>query len=105
MFFLVVVSGVSMVPMLAPGDRLLVRRVRHPSDKLVGRIVVARDPRDDGILVIKRFASFNGDSFALIGDNSGASTDSRTLGSFPSNTLLGQVVYRYFPVNAAGRIR
>ncbi|TAN25653.1 MAG: signal peptidase I, partial [Actinomycetota bacterium] len=31
MFFLAVVTGISMVPTLNPGDRLVVRRIKHPS--------------------------------------------------------------------------
>ena len=105
LFFLAVVTGVSMLPSLNPGDRLVVRRVKHPGVELTGRIVVARDPRENGNLVIKRFTGLDGDSFILLGDNPEASTDSRFLGSFASGSLMGTVVYRYFPFNAAGRIR
>ncbi len=105
LFFLAVVTGVSMSPSLNPGDRLVVRRIKHPGVELMGRIVVARDPRENGNLVIKRFAGLDGDSFILLGDNPEASTDSRFLGSFASDSLMGRVVYRYFPLNAAGRIR
>lgn len=93
-----------MLPVLAPGDRLLVRRISQPSKKLVGRIVVAIDPRDRSTLVIKRLVSFDDDSFELLGDNAEVSTDSRTIGRFPNSMLLGKVVYRYFPMSSAGRL-
>ncbi|TAN24126.1 MAG: nickel-type superoxide dismutase maturation protease, partial [Actinomycetota bacterium] len=99
------VTGISMVPTLNPGDRLVVRRIKHPSAALIGRIVVAKDPWGNGNLVIKRLAGLDGDSFILLGDNSDASTDSRSLGSFPSVSLMGRVVYRYFPLSEAGRLR
>lgn len=92
------------MPVLAPGDRLLVRRISQPSKKLVGRIVVAIDPRDRSTLVIKRLVSFDDDSFELLGDNAEVSTDSRTIGRFPNSMLLGKVVYRYFPMSSAGRL-
>ena len=105
MFFLAVVNGLSMVPILSPGDRLLVHRAGRLSKHLIGRIVVAKDPRDHEVLVIKRLVSFDRDSFELLGDNSGASTDSRTIGRFPVECLIGRVVYRYYPLSAAGRVR
>ncbi len=94
-----------MVPILSPGDRLLVYRAGRLSKHLIGRIVVAKDPRDHEVLVIKRLVSFDRDSFELLGDNSGASTDSRTIGRFPVECLIGRVVYRYYPLSAAGRVR
>ncbi len=94
-----------MVPILSPGDRLLVRRKRRLSKRLVGQIVVARDPRDQGVLMIKRLVNFDRNSFELLGDNPSASTDSRTVGRFPIECLIGHVVYRYSPLSAAGRVR
>lgn len=94
-----------MVPILSPGDRLLVRRRGRLGKHLIGRIVVAMDPRDHAVLVIKRLTSFDLDSFELLGDNPGASTDSRTVGRFPIQCLVGSVVYRYYPLSAAGRVR
>ena len=104
LYFLSVVKGVSMVPTLAPGDKVVVRRLHTPSKRIVGRIVVAKDPRAGGVLVIKRLVGFDRNSFELLGDNLGASTDSRTIGRFPNNSLMGVVVYRYFPPSAAGRV-
>ncbi len=94
-----------MAPALTPGDRLLVRKLKRPSKRLVGRIVVALDPRNEATLVIKRLVSIDGDSFELLGDNPDASTDSRTIGRFPNALLAGEVVYRYHPLGSAGRVR
>jgi signal peptidase I len=71
---LVTVAGPSMLPTLADGDRLLVRRVRL-ADLAVGQIVVFQRPQDDdswsGVLpswppahgewLIKRLAAVPGD--------------------------------------------
>lgn len=93
-----------MEPTLLAGDRLLVRRVYSPSERLIGHIVVARDPRNANLFMVKRAAALKEESFVLLGDNPNASTDSRTLGEFPSECILGKVIYRYHPLSQAGRI-
>jgi signal peptidase I len=40
----------------------------------------------------------------LLGDNRGASDDSRIWGPVPTDAILGTVVYRYWPLGDAGRI-
>lgn len=104
MFFIAEVHGYSMTPALEPNDRVLVRRTQHLSPKLLGRIVVARDPRRTERVMIKRVARIEGDSLVLLGDNPSASTDSVTIGNFSKDLLEGVVVYRYFPLHKAGRI-
>lgn len=94
-----------MYPFLKDGDRLVVRKLTRPSAKLIGKIVVARDPRDNGVIMIKRLVDMSEDRFTLFGDNVVASTDSRTLGSFPNATILGVAIYRYHPLSSAGRLR
>lgn len=93
-----------MVPSLAPGDRLVVRSVRRPQKRMIGKIVVARDPRNDKVLVIKRLVDYDEHSFELRGDNALASTDSRVIGRFPNRLLEGEVVFRYFPIASAGKV-
>ena len=95
---LVLVDGPSMRPTLAPGDRLVV--VRLPLR--VGDVVALQH---DGRTIVKRVASIDGDAITVLGDNLGASTDSRTFGPVPRRAVLGRAVYRYAPTARAGRLR
>lgn len=110
------VTGRSMRPTLAPGDRLLVRR--RPTRVQVGDLVVVRMP--DGIEAVKRLAGVEGDEVALgvrgrvrlgagevavLGDDPAASTDSRRWGPLPSGAVRGRVVARYAPRERARRWR
>jgi nickel-type superoxide dismutase maturation protease len=93
------VSGSSMLPALRPGDWVIAERhfgcLPLPG---IGEIVLARDPREDRRVLIKRVARRDGDEgLWLLGDNAAASTDSRTLGAFPPEMLLGRVRLRYWP--------
>ncbi len=106
-----------MVPALRPNDWLLL-------DPTVGRwpkrgnVVVFREP-GSGILAIKRVAAGPGDRVRiaegvlhlgddeawLLGDNAGASIDSRRYGPVQLDALLGRAWFRYFPVGRIGRLR
>lgn len=109
------VEGDSMAPALLPGDRLVaVRTARYE----VGDIVVVPDPRDDARVLIKRLAALPGgrvrfggvelqagpDEVIVLGDNAGASTDSRSLGPLRFADLEGRCVYRYGPPDRVARI-
>lgn len=98
----VVVEGASMVPTLAPGDRLVVRRHRRP---LVGDLVALRDPRLPSRLLVKRVHAVGAAGLDVRGDNPSESTDSRTFGPVDPSTVTGKVVYRYHPPARVGRIR
>jgi signal peptidase I len=107
LFLVVTVVGVSMVPALAPGDRVLVRRhCRAPVH--VGDILVFHDP--DGRRAIKRVAALVGDvvpdsvrpvtgdtevvppgMLVLLGDGV-RSGDSRQWGFIPANHAVGPVI-------------
>jgi signal peptidase I len=103
------VDGVSMEPTLRPGDRVLVRRVR-PNRLRRGQVVVFAHPGGDPPFLVKRAVALPGDpvpplptltgsrvpagSLVVLGDNSGASFDSRQAGYFGADTLLGVVVRR-----------
>ncbi|MCX6421985.1 MAG: nickel-type superoxide dismutase maturation protease [Actinobacteria bacterium] len=92
-WFRATVEGLSMIPVLAPGERVLVRRTR---DLGPGNVVVAHDP--EGRLVVKRLIrseiTAQGEpGWWLEGDNAAASTDSRTYGAVPTTAMLGRVVH------------
>ncbi|HEX2700981.1 MAG TPA: nickel-type superoxide dismutase maturation protease [Acidimicrobiales bacterium] len=96
----VVVVGESMLPGLRPGDRVLAVRAPRPR---TGDLVVVRDPRRAGRLLVKRVASVGPTGYVVLGDNPSASTDSRAFGPVPG--VVGRVVYRYGPADRAGRLR
>ena len=91
-WFRATVEGLSMIPVLAPGERVLVRRTRELAP---GHVVVARDP--DGRFVVKRLiraeTTTDGEpGWWIEGDNAAASTDSRAYGAIPTAAILGRVV-------------
>jgi len=90
-----------MAPTLGPGDRLLVVRTRRPRP---GDVAVVPDPREPSRLVVKRVVATSAAGVTLEGDNPAASTDSRTFGPAPWQSVRGRAVYRYHPPSRRGRI-
>jgi nickel-type superoxide dismutase maturation protease len=91
------VSGASMLPILEPGDEVLIDpkayRRRSP---LPGDIVVARHPHQRDLCVIKRVESvLDGGSCRLRGDNPDESTDSRAFGDVSPSQILGCVTSKF----------
>ncbi len=97
----VVVEGPSMLPTLAPGDRLLVVRVRRPA---VGDVVALSDPRHPRRLLVKRVVSVGHDTVDVRGDNAAWSTDSASFGPVPIRSVRGRVVRRYAPAGHRGPV-
>ncbi len=93
----IVVEGPSMLPTLAEGERLLVRRVRRVR---TGDLVVCRAPGADGPMIVKRVAHRDGAALFVVGDNPGASSDSRAFGTIAPAAVLGVAFYRYAPDGA-----
>ena len=86
-----VVSGLSMVPTLAPSERVL---VRYDGPIVIGDVVVfQRATRID----VKRVARIEAEGLFVVGDNDLVSTDSRTYGIVPHEDVLGTVSYRLWP--------
>ncbi len=94
------VRGDSMRPALEPGDRLLVIKGRalRPGD-----VVAFPDPRRPARTMVKRVANAGPGRLTVLGDNPGASTDSRIFGIVRPDALQGRVLYRYFPSQRRGR--
>ena len=99
------VAGDSMLPAIAPGDRLVV--LRHPRwPWRIGQLAALHDPRrpGDATLLVKRVTAVSDDGVEVRGDNEAASTDSRTFGPVSRSDLVGPVLYRYWPAERAGRL-
>lgn len=92
-----VVSGLSMIPTLAPGERLL---VRNDGPIVLGDIVVfERESQFD----VKRVLHIEAEGIFVQGDNDLVSTDSRTYGLIPFDDVVGTVTFRLWP--KPGRIK
>ena len=88
-----------MIPTLAPGEWVVVRRTRAPRE---GSVVVVRRPER---LVVKRAVRRTAEGWWVEGDNAEASDDSRVFGYVPEADVLGEVRWRYRPIRHAGRVR
>lgn len=97
-----VVEGPSMLPVLAPGDRVVA--VRTPVLD-VGDLVAFADPEQDGRVLVKRVVRLEALSVFVEGDNASASRDSRHFGAVSRRRVLGRVVYRYHPPHQSGWLR
>lgn len=87
------IEGLSMVPVLAPGDRVLVLR----TDRIaVGDIVAFVDPDGTDTVLVKRVAGVDRSSVRVEGDNSGTSKDSRHFGPVPRSAVIGRVLWCYW---------
>lgn len=91
------VTGNSMLPLLRPGDLVLVDplayRARCP---MAGEIVIARHPHQPALKLIKRVQSVLPDgSCFLLSENSPEGTDSRTFGAVSKAQILGKVTCRF----------
>ena len=118
-YLTVTVDGPSMLPAYRPGERLLVRRATSGAALRPGQVVVVGGQPG---WVVKRVAAVPGDPvpgdvapalrgdqstrvpagrLVLLGDNPGQSYDSRQLGYFRTDRLLG-VVLRRMPLGRPG---
>ena len=90
-----VVAGDSMLPVLRPGDCLLLSRGARIA---VGDLVVARRPHVEGLLLVKRVVRREDGGWWLLSDNAAAGLDdSRAFGVLPDACVVGKVLFRYYP--------
>src|SRR4051794_31066427 len=89
------VRGLSMVPTLADGDRLLIRYGGRP---VPGDVVVARFP--DGVVAVKRVLGdephHSGDAAWLLGSDNATAAGARRA-PVRKDAVLGVVVVRVWP--------
>ncbi|MFF7179273.1 nickel-type superoxide dismutase maturation protease [Streptomyces sp. NPDC008121] len=100
LFGIAEVTGVSMVPTLLHGDRLLVHYGALPRP---GSVAVLRHPLQQDLLIVKRLVEPRGDGWWVLGDNPAAEGDSRVFGVVPAEMVLGRVRARYRPVTPGRR--
>lgn len=91
---LVRVEGPSMLPTLAPGQRVVTVPASVPGLLRRGCVVVAEDPRSAERVIVKRVARLDRDGVWLEGDNPSLSTDSRAFGAVPRSAVRRVVVAR-----------
>lgn len=89
------VVGPSMEPALRNGDWVLVRRNGRVR---AGDIVLLAHPERPGLLVVKRLVRREAEGWVVLGDNPGASDDSRRFGPVPASSIVGRVTLRYWPL-------
>ena len=82
-----------MQPFLRPDDEVL---VRVQSSFAIGDFVLANHPFRSDVRVIKQVTGFDEQGRAYLeGTNPGESTDSRTLGHFSKDLMVGRVTARF----------
>jgi len=92
------VAGESMLPTFREGDFLLARRVVPGQLPRTGDLVLANDPREPSRTLLKRVGGVDlHGQVTLLGDNAGASTDSRHFGAVPAEAIIARVAFRYWP--------
>jgi len=115
------IAGPSMLPALAPGDRVLVDpwsfRYRLPRP---GEVVLFDGPAAQPDRLVKRVAvppaaaraplpgpwgGVVGEDWVwVLGDNTAQSLDSRRFGAVPAERVVGRVFWRYWPLSRVGPV-
>lgn len=83
------ISGPSMLPTFQPGDRVLVWRwgtVRQGDTVIFSK---------NGMTMVKRAVSKNGDRWIMKGDNWRESSDSGDFGEIKEEEMVGKVILKY----------
>jgi nickel-type superoxide dismutase maturation protease len=95
-----------MIPALERGERVLFDRLAYVLEEpRVGDVVLARHAARPVVRMIKRVAEVTDEGFVLLGDNPNESTDSRTLGPFRRQEIVGRAWVVYWPFEGFRVIR
>ena len=86
-----VVAGLSMIPTLAPGERLL---VRYDGPIILGDLVVFKHA---GQIDVKRIERIEAAGIFVLSDNDVVSTYSLNYGLIAHQDVLGTIVMRIWP--------
>ena len=92
------VHGTSMLPVLRPGDVILVHESAYcRRAPRYGEVVVARPSSLGGRALVKRVLPVGSDEYFLLGDHPAESLDSRELGPVTRRELVGRAWLRVWP--------
>ena len=89
------VIGPSMEPSVRNGDWWLVRRTAAVGP---GDVILLGHPTRPHAHIVKRIERREGAGWWVLGDNAGASEDSRQFGVVPPGNVIGRLVLRYSPL-------
>ena len=91
------VTGVSMIPLLKPGDEVLVDPGAYrKTPPYPGHIILMRHPYRAGTRLVKRVTQVLEEGRCLVrGDNPSESTDSRSFGTVSPAQIMGRVTSRF----------
>ena len=92
------VVGESMLPILLPGDEILVDPYAYKrSLPQIEDIVVTVHPLFKSLTIVKRITAIDTkDSYFLLGDNQKKSTDSRHWGTIKRADIVGKVTSQFY---------
>jgi nickel-type superoxide dismutase maturation protease len=101
----VAVSGHSMEPTLRDGDWLLVDPDAYLTRRpMAGELVVARDPRAEGRVIIKRVISSDEGGSHVAGDHPAHAAEAPEIGRLLDAHVIGRPWLRYWPPSRIGRL-
>jgi nickel-type superoxide dismutase maturation protease len=86
-----------MIPTLRPGAIALALPLTANVAVGPGDLVLARHPKANAIVMIKRVLSVTDEGVLLAGDNPAASTESVDFGPVPRTDLLARITWRLWP--------
>ena len=91
------VVGESMLPLLKPGEEILINPSAYKqSEPQINDVVLTSHPHNAQLKIVKRVAGVRVEgSYFLIGDNQQASTDSRHWGDIDRQKIIGRVTNRF----------
>jgi len=111
------VSGASKSPTYHDGDYLIVDEISYRvSDPKKDDVIIFRYPKNPKVFFIKRIIALPNEEIVLdgkeiklkdneyfvMGDNRGASSDSRIWGPVPKKLIVGRSIVRLWPFNKIG---